>query len=55
MTAKNIFIKLKAWISTVKPADTPTYQIYFMYVQASTPDDGRKDRPKLVECHSKIK
>ena len=26
-----------------------------LYVQSSTPDDGRKDRPKHVECHSKIK
>ena len=26
-----------------------------LYVQAWTPDDGRKDRPKHVECHSKIK
>ena len=26
-----------------------------LYVQFSTPDDGRKDRPKHVECHSKIK
>jgi len=24
-------------------------------VQSRTPDDGRKDRPKHVECHSKIK
>ena len=26
-----------------------------VYVQSSTPDDGRKDRPKHVERHSKIK
>ena len=26
-----------------------------LYVQSSIPDDGRKDRPKHVECHSKIK
>jgi len=26
-----------------------------LYVQSCTPDDGRKDRPKHVECHSKIK
>jgi len=26
-----------------------------LYVQSSTPDDGRKDRPKHVQCHSKIK
>jgi len=25
-----------------------------LYVQSSTPDDGRKDRPKHVDCHSKI-
>jgi len=24
-------------------------------VQSGTPDDGRKERPKHVECHSKIK
>jgi len=26
-----------------------------LYVQSWTPDDGRKDRPKHVECYSKIK
>ena len=26
-----------------------------LYVQSCTPDDGRKDRPKHVECRSKIK
>jgi len=26
-----------------------------LYVQSWTPDDGQKDRPKHVECHSKIK
>jgi len=26
-----------------------------LYVQSCTPDDGRKDRPKHVECHSKLK
>jgi len=26
-----------------------------LYVQSWTPDDGRKDRPKHVECHPKIK
>jgi len=25
-----------------------------LYVQSSTPDDRRKDRPKQVECYSKI-
>jgi hypothetical protein len=27
----------------------------FLYVHSRTPDDGRKDRPKHVECHSKNK
>ena len=26
-----------------------------LYVQSCTPDDGRKDRPKHVECHFEIK
>jgi len=26
-----------------------------LYVQSWNPDDGRKDHPKHVECHSKIK
>jgi len=26
-----------------------------LYVQNGTADDGREDRPKHVECHSKIK
>jgi len=25
-----------------------------LYVQSWTPDDGRKDRPKHVDCYSKI-
>jgi len=29
--------------------------VWLLYVQSCTPDDGRKDRPKHVECHSKIK
>jgi hypothetical protein len=32
------------------------YDIYLMlYVQSSTPHDGRRGRPKHVECCSKIK
>jgi len=26
-----------------------------LYVQSEAPDDGRKDRPKHVDCHYKIK
>ena len=26
-----------------------------LYIQSRTPDDGGKDRPKHVECHSKMK
>ena len=29
--------------------------VWLLYVQSWTPDDGRKDLPKHVECHSKIK
>ena len=29
--------------------------VWLLYVQSGTPDDGRKDRPKHVKCHSKIK
>ena len=32
------------------------FDIYLMlYVQSSTPDDGRRDRPKHVEFYYKIK
>ena len=32
------------------------FDIYLLlYAQSWTPDDGRKDRPKHVECYSKIK
>ena len=32
------------------------FDIYLMlYVQSQTPDDGRKDSPKHVECYYKIK
>ena len=31
------------------------FDIYvLLYVQSWNPDDGRKDRPKHVECYSKI-
>jgi len=26
--------------------------VWLLYIQSSTPDDGRKDRPKRVECHT---
>ena len=29
--------------------------VWLLYVQSWTADDGRKDRPKYVQCHSKIK
>ena len=29
--------------------------VWLLYVQSWTADDGRKDSPKIVECHSKIK
>ena len=29
--------------------------VWQLYVQSRTADDGRKDRPKHIECHSKIK
>jgi hypothetical protein len=32
------------------------HDVYLLlYVQSKTPDDGRKDRPKHVECSYKIK
>ena len=40
------------------PASSQQYlfDIYLLlYVGSSNPDDGWKDRPKHVECHSKIK
>ena len=32
-----------------------TDTVWQLYVRSWTPDDGRKERPKHVECHSKIK
>jgi len=39
------------------PVSTQPQNLYDMilYVQSLTPDDGRRDRPKHVECCSKIK
>jgi len=37
------------------PASKQTAVCLLLYVQSLTPDDGRKDRPKHVDCHSKIK
>jgi len=33
---------------------TDTADCLLLYVRSCTPDDGGKDRPKHVECHSKI-
>ena len=38
--------------SHVKQTAVP---VWLLYVHSRTPDDGRKDRPKHVEYHSKIK
>ena len=46
---------------TERPSETSSRQQYLfdicllLYVKSWIPDDGRKDRPKYVECHSKIK
>ena len=50
---------------TIFPSNIKSYRLYIqqqsfvkqilLYVQSWTPDDGRKDRPKHVECHSKMK
>jgi hypothetical protein len=39
-------------VGTCKQANS---SIWLLYVQSWTADDGRKDRPKHVELHSKIK
>ena len=45
--------ELELWLLAIKQPQN----LYGMllYVQSSTPDDGRKARPKHVECCSKIK
>jgi hypothetical protein len=43
---------------TVFPSIIRSSRLYIqqqVYVQSRTPDDGRKDRPKHVECYSKNK
>ena len=43
---------------TVFPSIIRSSRLYIQqqaYVQSGTPDDGRKDRPKHIEYHSKIK
>ena len=38
-----------------KTLHTETGICLLLYVQSLTPDDGRNDRPKHVECYYKIK
>jgi hypothetical protein len=49
-------VKLQFQLLPASKQPQKLYDIYVMlYVQSQTPDDGRKDRPKHVECCSKIK
>ena len=42
------------WNDTLHASDGLFDICLLMSVQSRTPDDGRKDRPKHVECHSKL-
>jgi len=61
MTLYNVLDGLSIHHQEFKTVRTATKQTavsdkcLFLYVQSWTPDDGRKDRLKHVECHSKIK
>jgi len=51
--ATNLVFIIKLLAS--KQTAVSAWQMPFAVVQSWTPDDGREDRPKHVECHSKIK
>ena len=45
------------WTADCLPASRQQYLFdicLLLYVQSLTPDDGRKDRPKHVECHKAV-
>jgi len=57
--SSKLYIQQQAYVKQILlTASSQQYLVdicLLLYVQSSTPDDGRKDRPKHVECHSKIK
>ena len=48
--SSRLYIQQQAYVRQILLSD----KRLLLYVQSRTPDDGRKDRPKHVECHSKI-
>jgi len=45
-----MYIQQQAYVKQILLSDL----CLLLYVQSETPDDGRKDRPKHVECYYKI-
>jgi len=46
-----IWLQLQKLLSVASKQIAVADKCLLLYVQSSTPDDGRKDRPKHVECH----
>jgi len=49
---KSISLK-KKYLFPASKQSAVSEMCQLLYVQSLTPDDGRKDRPKHVECYSK--
>ena len=58
ISSSRLYIEQQAFVRYCLLARRQQYlfdKCLLLYVQSWTPDDGRKDRPKHVECHSKMK
>ena len=54
--SSRMYIQQQAFVKQLASSQQYLSDKYLLlYVQSWTPDDGRKDRPKHVGCHSKIK
>jgi len=56
--SSRLYIQQQAFVKRILLASRQQYlfdKCLLLYVQSWTLDDGRKDRPKHVQCHSKIK
>ena len=55
--SSRLYIQQQAFVKQILRVLTSkqtAVSVWLLYVQSCTPDDGRKDRPKHVECYSKI-
>ena len=55
--SSRLYVQQQAYVKQIRLCACRQQYLFdiclLLYVQSWTPDDGRKDRPKHVECHSK--